>query len=64
MEKRLVVEVDGGQHNDSQYDLKRDKWLESQGFKVIRFWNNEVLGETEAVLTVILEALNVKRPRD
>ena len=57
-EKRLIVEVDGGQHSEQvKYDSERDKWLESQGFRVLRFWNNQLLGQTEAVSEVILEAL-------
>jgi len=51
-EKRLVVEVDGGQHGGS-YDDERDRWLNMQGFKVLRFWNNEVLKNIEGVLEVI-----------
>src|SRR6266550_7764078 len=39
----LVVEIDGGQHVDSDVDWRRDTWLNTQGFKVLRFWNNEVL---------------------
>ena len=57
-EKRLVLEVDGGQHAENEpYDDKRSKWLESQGFKVLRFWNNEVLQDIEAVKEVILQRL-------
>ena len=55
----LIVEADGGQHNESADDATRDAWLQSQGFKVLRFWNNEILGETEAVLTAILNAIEV-----
>lgn len=60
MEHKLIVEVDGGQHAEAiGYDQKRDAWLEAQGFRVLRFWNNEVLGETEAVLErVLAEALS------
>ena len=59
MEHRLVVEVDGGQHAEARaYDAKRDAWLEARGFRVLRFWNNEVLEETEAVLERILQALS------
>lgn len=50
---RLVIEVDGGQHNGSQHDQRRDVWLETQGFKVLRFWNDDVLLRTQAVLEVI-----------
>ena len=54
---RLVVEVDGGQHVERQtQDLQRTAWLESQGFRVLRFWNNEVLANVEAVKGVIAEA--------
>ena len=57
-ERRLIVELDGGHHQDQPaYDSDRTEWLESQGFRVLRFWNNEVLGQTEAVGQVILEAL-------
>lgn len=56
-EARLVIEVDGGQHLESKLDQQRDAWLRSQGFKVLRFWNNDVLEQTEAVLEMILRAL-------
>ena len=58
LEKRLIIEVDGGQHSEqTAYDLERDTWLESQGFSVLRFWNNQVLKEMEAVEEVIVDAL-------
>jgi len=59
LEGRLIVEVDGSQHLDQQlqYDSERDAWLQSQGFKVLRFWNNQVLAETEGVLASILQGL-------
>jgi len=58
LEKKLVVEVDGGQHNEQgDYDVKRTEWLEAQRFRVLRFWNNEVLKEIEIVKEVIEEAL-------
>lgn len=54
---RLIVEADGGQHADqTEYDARRDDWLKSQGFRVLRFWNNDILANTEGVLAVILEA--------
>jgi len=54
-EKRLVIEVDGGQHAEEEKDkdIRRDEWLSSQGFKVLRFWNNEVLQNLEGVLETI-----------
>jgi very-short-patch-repair endonuclease len=56
LEKRVVVEVDGGQHGD-QVDAHRDNWLREQGFVVLRFWNNEVLKNMDAVREVILRNL-------
>jgi very-short-patch-repair endonuclease len=52
-EARLVIEVDGGQHAESVRDQHRDRWFNDNGFRVLRFWNNEVLGNLEGVLTVI-----------
>lgn len=51
-EKKLIIEVDGGQHLEKQaeYDKARDAWLKEQGFTVLRFWNNHVLGNTDGVL--------------
>ncbi len=57
-ERKLVVAVDGGQHQlRAAADRERTQWLEGRGYRVIRFWNNQVLGETEAVLETILQAL-------
>ena len=58
LEIRLVIEVDGGQHSEqANYDACRTAWLESEGFKVIRFWNNEVLEETDSVRDAIWMAV-------
>jgi very-short-patch-repair endonuclease len=54
---RVIVEADGGQHNDNADDAVRDAWLVAQGFRVVRFWNNEILQDTAAVLAVIFEAV-------
>ena len=51
---RLVVEVDGGQHADADGDARRDAFLRGRGFRVLRFWNNEVLLDPETVCGVIL----------
>lgn len=51
-EKRIIVEVDGGQHCREK-DSERDIWFEDQGFKVLRFWNKEVLKNTQGVWEVI-----------
>jgi very-short-patch-repair endonuclease len=56
---RLIVEADGGQHNEQiEYDTHRDDWLRRQGFTVLRFWNNDILTNTESVLAIILDACN------
>jgi very-short-patch-repair endonuclease len=52
-EKLLVIEVDGGQPSDSVTDAVRDQYLSAEGFRVIRFWNNEVLGNLDGVLATI-----------
>lgn len=54
LEASLIVEVDGGQHADRQeYDRERTAWLEGRGFRVLRFWNNEVLTNIEGGREVI-----------
>jgi very-short-patch-repair endonuclease len=57
LEARLIIELDGGQHNGSASDVNRDEWLASQGFVVLRFWNNEVFENLEGVLERILVQL-------
>jgi len=53
-EKKIIVEVDGGQHSaEIEKDKERDEWLHKQGFKVLRFWNNEVLINIQGVLEMI-----------
>jgi very-short-patch-repair endonuclease len=60
---RLIVEVDGGQHDErAQADALRTQAIEAEGYRVIRFWNNEVVGNTEGVLASILEALRSSPP--
>jgi len=54
---RLIVEADGSQHIDNKYDAMRDAYLRSQGFRVLRFYNNDILARPDAVLTSILDAL-------
>ena len=55
---RLIVEVDGGQHAvASENDHSRTKFLEAQNYRVVRFWNNEVLGNIEGIVTTIERAL-------
>jgi very-short-patch-repair endonuclease len=54
-----VVEIDGSQHQQQAYDRQRTHFLERQGYRVIRYWNNEVLQQGEAVLESIGQALGV-----
>jgi very-short-patch-repair endonuclease len=55
--ERLIVEVDGSQHVDSEHDERRDSWLNKEGWSVLRFSNRMVLAERTAVLATILEVL-------
>ena len=61
-ERMLIVELDGGQHNGSTSDRIRDAKLEARGYRVIRFWNNDVLGNIEGVLTVLDSVLKEEKP--
>ena len=57
-EGKLIVELDGSQHMDRvEYDEERTKWLQGEGFRVVRFWNNEVFSQTTSVQETILEEL-------
>ena len=63
LEKKLIVELDGGQHAaQKQYDARRDSWLISHGFDVLRFWNHDVLTNTDSVKEAIFRALNGPPP--
>ena len=66
LEAGLVIEVDGGQHQENTgYDQDRTLWLEQQGFRILRFWNNEVMSNLDAVLDVIWRELHpdIQPPR-
>ena len=55
----LVIEVDGGQHADAYaYDSRRDDYMRGQGYRVLRFWNNDVLGNMEGVWQVIVSEIS------
>ena len=61
LERRLVVELDGGQHSEPEqagYDAERSSWLEQEGFRVLRFWDHEVLTQLEEVKAVVWKALD------
>lgn len=60
---KLVIEVDGGQHSDSSTDEARTRMIESHGYRVIRFWNNDVLQNTDGVVLRITEELSLATNR-
>ena len=55
---RLVVEADGGQHCENDYDARRTAWLEAHGWRVMRFWNNDILTNPEGVQDAIMRVLD------
>jgi very-short-patch-repair endonuclease len=56
---RLIIEADGGQHADAvAYDAARTAWLEAAGYQVLRFWNMDILNDTDAVMETIAEAVH------
>ena len=58
LEAAVIVELDGSQHvTDAPYDANRDAFLRSTGFRVLRFWNGDVLSRTDSVVETIFEAL-------
>jgi very-short-patch-repair endonuclease len=63
---RLIVEVDGSQHGTDEgkrHDDARTRWLNAEGYRVLRFWNNDVMSRTTAVLEVIHQAIGPTPPR-
>src|SRR5579872_6578105 len=62
--KQLIIEIDGGHHNDDKTairDCDRQRWLEREGYRVIRFWNSEVSRDLSAVLGQVFIALHCSR---
>jgi very-short-patch-repair endonuclease len=58
LERRLIIELDGGQHSEQgSYDSRRTAEIEAAGYRVMRFWNNDVLQQTENIAEQILRAL-------
>ena len=56
--QKLIIELDGGQHLEQQeYDQVRTEFLQAKGYRVLRFWNNDVLSDLNGVMKVILDAL-------
>jgi very-short-patch-repair endonuclease len=62
MDKRVIIEIDGGQHAENARDAKRDAWLKAQGFVILRYWNNDALSNTNGVLEHIAYALAASTP--
>jgi very-short-patch-repair endonuclease len=58
LSRKLVLEVDGGQHSENEADRIREQRLQEEGFKVLRFWNNDVLKQTDTLLEMIMVALD------
>ena len=61
-EARLIVEADGGQHSDSASDVRRTEFLERAGYRVLRFWNNDILENLDGVAQAIAAALVTPHP--
>ena len=65
IEKKLIIELDGSHHLEQQeYDAERTKYLESEGYKVIRFWNNDVMNNIDGVILAILHAMENETTRE
>ena len=63
LELKLVIELDGSQHMDQQqYDMKRSQWLQNNGFKIVRFWNSDVLENFDGVMQTIQMHLPPSQP--
>ena len=56
--QKLIIEADGGQHSENAHDACRDAYLQSQGFRILRFWNNDILRDEDAVMETIFRALH------
>jgi len=62
LQKKLIIECDGGQHMENKDDIKRDLWLKNEGFEVLRFWNNEIHQNIDGVIAKISEKLGSPTP--
>ena len=64
IEKKLIIELDGSQHlEQEEYDEDRTKYLESRGYRVIRFWNNDVMKDIDSVILAIMHALETENKK-
>ncbi len=62
VERQLIIEIDGGQHAESERDVRRDAYLTSNGYRILRFWNADVLTNMEGVVDTVIAALAVPPP--
>ena len=63
LELKLIIELDGSQHmGQQQYDMKRSQWLQSNGFKIMRFWNSDILDDLDGVMQAICMHLPPSQP--
>jgi very-short-patch-repair endonuclease len=61
-ERRLIIEADGGQHAEATTDVRRTAFLESKGYRILRFWNSEILTNLDGVAQVIATELSSPHP--
>ena len=61
-DRRLIIEVDGGQHADNMRDQTRDQWLREHNYRILRFWNNDIMNNMDGVLETIAGALQTEAP--
>ena len=61
-DRRLIVEADGGQHAENTTDARRTAFLKAKGYRVLRFWNNDILNNSDGVAQVIADALSIPHP--
>jgi very-short-patch-repair endonuclease len=59
LEKKLIIELDGGQHAHKGEDVIRDHWLRKEGYRVLRFWDNDFLAKPESVLECIYNEITM-----
>lgn len=62
LEKRLIIEIDGGQHNQCFSDVVRTFYLEKENFRVIRFWNNEINNNLDGCIEFLINELSTPHP--
>lgn len=63
IDAKLVIELDGGQHQEKRaYDERRDRFMKTLGYRIIRFWDTQIIEETDAVLETIMRELESVRP--